>query len=167
MSDVPPPDDDDEAERERKAARRRAWNFGFSQNVPHNRALGMVIEDIGENWARISLPYDTRFVGNPETGVLHGGVITALLDACSGAAVFATLPRMQPIATLDLRIDYLRPAEAGRAVTARATCYHLSKNVGFTRAVAYHDDEAQPIATAAGTFMVATTTGREPKKLHP
>ena len=127
----------------------------------------MVIEDIGDNWARMSLPYDKRFVGNPETGVLHGGVITALLDACSGAAVFTSLPRMQPIATLDLRIDYLRPAEAGRTVTAKATCYHLSKNVGFARAVAYHDDEQQPIATAAGTFMVATATGREARKLHP
>lgn len=158
---------DDAEERERKAARRRAWNFGFAENVPHNRALGMVIEDIGDNWARIALPYDKRFVGNPETGVLHGGVITALLDACSGAAVFTSLPRMQPIATLDLRIDYLRPAEAGRTVIAKATCYHLSKNVGFTRAVAYHDDEQQPIATAAGTFMVATATGREAKKLHP
>jgi uncharacterized protein (TIGR00369 family) len=166
MSDVPPPEGDN-AERERKAAQRKAWNFGFASNVPHNRALGMVIDDIGENWAQISLPYDTRFVGNPETGVLHGGVITALLDATCGAAVFTSLPRMQPIATLDLRIDYLRPAEAGRTVVAKATCYHLSKNVGFARAVAYHDDESQPIATAAGTFMVATATGREAKKLHP
>ncbi|HUQ01159.1 MAG TPA: PaaI family thioesterase [Kofleriaceae bacterium] len=166
MSEAPPPEESDE-ERERKAARRKAWNFGFAANVPHNRALGMVIEDIGENWARMSVPYDARFIGNPETGVLHGGVITALLDATSGAAVFTSLEKMQPIATLDLRIDYLRPAEAGRAVVARATCYHMSKNVGFTRAIAYHDDENQPIATAAGTFMVATATGREPRKLHP
>jgi uncharacterized protein (TIGR00369 family) len=157
----------DAEEEAQKAARRKAWNFGFAANVPHNRALGMVIEDIGDNWARISLPYDARFVGNPETGVLHGGVITALLDATCGASVFTTLPRMQPIATLDLRIDYLRPAEPGRAVVAKATCYHLSKNVGFARAVAYHDDESQPIATAAGTFMVATATGRESRKLHP
>ncbi len=160
----PPPDDEDEAERERKRARRRAWNFGFSENVPHNRALGMVVEDIDDNWARLRLPYDVRLVGNPETGVLHGGAITALLDACSGAAVFASLDRMQPIATLDLRIDYLRPGEVGRDVVARATCYHLSRNVGFARAVAYHDSEDHPIATAAGTFMIATTpgTGRKP-----
>jgi uncharacterized protein (TIGR00369 family) len=163
MSESAPPPED-EAELERKQARRKAWNFGFSANVPHNRALGMVIDDIGENWARITLPYDARLVGNPETGVLHGGAITALLDATSGAAVFTTLVRMQPIATLDLRIDYLRPAEAGRDVVAKATCYHLSKNVGFTRAIAFHDDEAQPIATAAGTFMVATASGRPGQK---
>jgi uncharacterized protein (TIGR00369 family) len=155
-------DDAAAAELERKRARRRAWNFAFSDNVPHNRALGMVIEDLGDDWARFRLPYDARLVGNPETGVLHGGAITAMLDACSGAAVLCSLERMQPIATLDLRIDYLRPAEAGRDVKARATCYHQSKNVAFTRAVAYHDSEDEPIASASGTFMVATKTGRKP-----
>lgn len=152
-----------EAEAERKRARRRAWNFAFSDNVPHNRALGMVIEDIGDDWARFRLPYDERFVGNPETRVLHGGAITAMLDACCGAAVFASLERMQPIATLDLRIDYLRPAEAGRDVLARATCYHTSKNVAFTRAVAYHDREDTPIASASGTFMLSTKVGNTRK----
>ena len=60
------------------------------------------------------MPYDAKLVGNPETGVLHGGAITALLDGASGAAVFAALVDIVPIATLDLRIDYLRPAESGR-----------------------------------------------------
>jgi uncharacterized protein (TIGR00369 family) len=153
----------DDAEAERKRARRRAWNFAFSDNVPHNRALGLVIEDMGDVWARFRLPYDARLIGNPETGVLHGGAITAMLDACSGAAVLCSLERMQPIATLDLRIDYLRPAEAGRDVLARATCYHTSKNVAFTRAVAYHDSEDTPIASAAGTFMIATKVGNTRK----
>ena len=152
-------DADDEAERERKAAQRRAWNFAFFESVPHNRALGAVIDDLGPDWARFRMPYDPRFVGNPETGVLHGGVITALLDACSGAAVFSRLPRMQPIATLDLRIDYLRPAEPPREVLAYAHCYHMTHNVAFTRAVAYHDAPDDPIASAVGTFMLATKMG--------
>jgi uncharacterized protein (TIGR00369 family) len=158
-----PPDAAAAEEAERKRARRRALNFAFSESVPHNRALGMVIEDVGDNWARFRMPYDARFVGNPETGVLHGGVITAMLDACSGSAVLCSLARMSPIATLDLRIDYLRPAEAGRDVRARATCYHTSKNVAFTRAVAYHDDEDEPIASASGTFMLGTKIGN-PRK---
>ena len=149
-------DASEEEQRKIKAAKRAAWNRAFADNVPHNRALGIVIDEVGDRWARFHLPYDSRLVGDPVTGVLHGGVITALLDGCSGAAVFAALPRMQPIATLDLRIDYLGPAEVGRAVRAHATCYHLTRNVAFTRAVAYHDDEERPIATAAGTFMLAT-----------
>jgi uncharacterized protein (TIGR00369 family) len=132
---------------------------GFSANVPHNKALGMTIEDMQPSVALFKLPYDEKLVGNPDTGTLHGGAITALLDGCSGAAVFAALTEFVPIATLDLRIDYLRPAEPKRDVMAKATCYKMTRNVAFTRAVAYHDDEADPIAHSVGTFMVSTKAG--------
>jgi uncharacterized protein (TIGR00369 family) len=132
---------------------------GFTQNIPHNKALGMEALEISRANARFSLKYDPKLVGNPDTGVLHGGAITALLDACSGAAVFAALSEWVPIATLDLRIDYLRAAEPGRNVIAHATCYRTTRNVAFTRAVAYHDDEADPIASSAGTFMLSTKPG--------
>jgi uncharacterized protein (TIGR00369 family) len=128
----------------------------FTEGVPHNKALGMELLELAHAEAVFRLPYDTKLVGNPDTGVIHGGAITALLDGASGAAVFAALPEMVPIATLDLRIDYLRPADVGRPVLARATCYKVTRNVAFTRAVAYHDDPADPIAHSVGTFMVAT-----------
>ena len=60
------------------------------------------------------------------------------------------------IATLDLRIDYLKPATPGRDVVARAHCYKLTRDIAFVRGVAFHDDEADPIATSAGTFMLGT-----------
>jgi len=133
---------------------------GFSANVPHNKALGMRILEITQGEALFMLPYDEKLVGNPDTGVLHGGAITALLDGASGAAVFAALTDFVPIATLDLRIDYLRPAEPGQAVHARATCYKLARDVAFTRAVAYHEDPNDPIAHSVGTFMLSTPTVR-------
>ena len=119
----------------------------------------MKVTEITRNHARFSLAYDAKLVGNPDTGVLHGGAITALLDACSGAAVFAALVDWVPIATLDLRIDYLRAAEPGRDVQCHAHCYRLARNVAFTRAVAYHDNEDDPIASSAGTFMLGTKPG--------
>jgi uncharacterized protein (TIGR00369 family) len=132
---------------------------GFTAGIPHNHALGMEVLEMSRGQAVFKLPYAAKLIGNPDTGVLHGGAITALLDACSGAAVFAALVEWSPIATLDLRIDYLRAAEVGRDVTCRATCYKLAKNVAFTRALAYHDDEADPIASSAGTFMLGTKPG--------
>lgn len=132
---------------------------GFVDHIPHNRALGMKVLEFKRAEAIFQLPYDEKLVGNPDTGVLHGGAITALLDACSGAAVFAALTEWSPIATLDLRIDYLRGGDPGRDITCRATCYKLARNVAFTRAVAYHDDESDPIATSAGTFMLGTKPG--------
>lgn len=131
----------------------------FAANVPHNRALGLEIVEFTADAVLFRLPYDAKLVGNPDTGTLHGGAITALLDGASGAAVFASLVEMVPIATLDLRIDYLRPAEVGKPVLASASCYKMTKHVAFTRAVAYHDDPDNPIAHSVGTFMVSTRGG--------
>lgn len=131
----------------------------FIDHIPHNRALGMSVVAIERAQATFKLAYDAKLVGNPDTGVLHGGAITALIDACSGGAVFAALTEWVQIATLDLRIDYLSGGEPGRDVLCRAHCYKLTRNVAFTRAVAYHDSEDDPIATSMGTFMLGTKTG--------
>lgn len=141
-------------------ARLAALNEHFHRVVPHNRALGLEPVELTDGSARMRLPYSPALVGNPETGVLHGGAITSLMDACCGGAVFMKLETPVPIATLDLRIDYLRPAEAGRDVLAHATCYRLTRNVAFVRGVAYHDSEDDPVAAAAGAFMLATPAGR-------
>lgn len=141
------------ADNEEKLAR---LNQAFADFVPHNRALEMRFLRYGDGEAVMVVPYRPHLVGNPETGVLHGGVISSLLDATSGAAVYMKTRTPVPIATLDLRIDYLKPASPGRDVIARAHCYKLTRNVAFVRASAYHDDEADPIAASAGTFMIAT-----------
>ncbi|MEW5738673.1 MAG: PaaI family thioesterase [Myxococcota bacterium] len=133
-------------------------NAAFRDFVPHNRALGL--EVTGASFepatATLRLPYDARFAGNPDSGVLHGGVITTLLDACSGASVYFKLQAPTPIATLDLRIDYLKPATPGRDVFARAECFHVTRNVAFVRAVAYHDTPEAPIAVGNATFALST-----------
>jgi uncharacterized protein (TIGR00369 family) len=98
-------------------------NRDFESYIPHNKELALEAIELGDARARFRLPYDAKLVGNPETGVLHGGAITALLDACSGAAVFMALSMPTNIATLDLRIDYLRPATPHLPVHAEAHCY--------------------------------------------
>ena len=136
-------------------------NQMFTEAVPHNRALGLTLTDVGDGLVRMLLPFDPKLVGNPETGVLHGGAISAMLDAACGAAVLIKLGAPEPIATLDLRIDYLRPATPPRDVVCEAHCYKLTPNVAFTRALAFHDDPSDPIAAAAGSFMRTPTRGRK------
>ncbi|MCC7535397.1 MAG: PaaI family thioesterase [Deltaproteobacteria bacterium] len=138
-----------------KAAILERINRTFCSMVPHNESLGLTMTDYDEGAAVIRLPYSTRLVGNPDTGVLHGGAITALLDATCGAAVFMKLMSPIPIATLDLRIDYLKPATPSQDVFARAECFKLARNVAFARAIAYQT-AGDPIATAAATFMIST-----------
>lgn len=125
------------------------------EHVPHARAIGMSVEDVRKGQAWFMIPYDAKLVGNPDTGVIHGGVITTLLDNASGAAVQLALPERQSIATLDLRIDYMKPATPGEDLHCHAHCYKLTRNIAFVRGVAYHKDPADPIATSVGTFMLA------------
>ena len=123
-------------------------------HVPHARVLGLKVIDVKPSECWIELPYSGELVGNPETGVIHGGVITTLLDQCGGSAVIAALDDIVSIATLDLRIDYMKPATPGRAIIGYSHCYKVTRNVAFARAVAYHDRPEDPIATAVGTFML-------------
>lgn len=136
-------------------------NTAMVQAVPYNAALGLRVEDFEEGVSYLRLPYRAELVGNPATGVLHGGIVTSLIDAACGMAVFMKLQRVIRIATLDLRIDYLKPAEPPRDVRARAECYKVTRQIAFVRALAYHDDPADPIASSAGTFMLFDD-GRSP-----
>ena len=99
-------------------------------------------------------PFHEHLVGDPQTRVIHGGVITTLLDNLCGAACGATLKEFRFVATLDLRIDYMRPAESGRDILAEAECYHVTKSVAFCRAWAYHESREKVIATAQGAFAI-------------
>ncbi len=146
---------------EERRQRVEQLNLMFREAVPHNRALGLRLVDIGKDLVRMVLPFDPKLVGNPETNVLHGGAISALLDAACGAAVLIAIGAPEQVATLDLRIDYMQPATPPREVICEAHCYKVTKNVAFVRALAFHDDPADPIAAAAGSFM---RTERRPRK---
>jgi uncharacterized protein (TIGR00369 family) len=137
------------------------------QTIPHGRSLGLRFHAIGEDanqFIEILLPYDTKLVGDPDTGVIHGGAITALLDNASG---FVVRPpdfdrATTAIATLDLRIDYMGPATPGRDVIARATCFKRTRSIAFVRALAFHDSPDDPIATCTATFMIGTPNSGRP-----
>lgn len=126
----------------------------FIEAIPHSQALGMRLNAIGDGSAEIEMDYDPRFVGDPQTGVIHGGAVSALMDTCGGAAVMAHPRAPAGTATIDLRIDYMRPATPGQRIRAKATCYHVTRSVAFVRAVAVDDDPDRPVAAATGAFTV-------------
>jgi len=122
--------------------------------TPHAHALGLRFESARVGHATLALPYQAQFAGDSETGVLHGGVITALIDHTCGASVQLKKAMRQAIATLDLRIDYMKPAASGETVHCHAHCYKMTKNIAFVRAEAYQG-EGDLIANAVATFMLA------------
>ena len=121
---------------------------------PHNKFLGIEVVHLEHARAVLRVPYGARLAGSATTGVLHGGVITTVIDSACGVSVITALGKRMGIATLDLRIDYLKPARPGEAVTAAAHCYKVTRNICFVRALAYHVDRDDPIANCAASFMI-------------
>lgn len=139
----------------------------FMRSVPHNAALAIRITDVDAGRMVMELPWDEKLVGNPETEVLHGGVITTLIDGCCGGAVLTKLVEPRRVATLDLRIDYLRPAKPRKNVRAVADCYRVTHHIAFVRAEAFDEDgDGDPVATAAGTFALFEA-GQKPGEAAP
>ena len=126
----------------------------FIEAIPHAKALGMTLTEIGDGWAEISMPYADHLIGDPRTGVIAGGAVSALMDTCCGAAVMSHPENPGGTATIDLRIDYMRAATPGQTVTTRATCYHVTRSVAFVRATTCDADGDNPVATATGAFTI-------------
>jgi len=128
--------------------------FEIARNVGHGRALGLEYRDSGPDWAELALPWRKELVGVREGGILASGAIVSLIDTASGTAVWVKMGHFQPIVTLDLRLDYLRPATEGETVLARCECYKLTKSIGFVRGIAHGGNPERPIAHSAATFML-------------
>lgn len=132
----------------------------FIARLPHCAALNMTVQHLDAGQAELMMPYDTKLIGDPQSGVIHGGAVSALMDTSCGAAVMAHPSAPKSTATLDLRIDYMRPATPGQRLLARAQVFRVTRTVAFVRAVTYDENEASgPVAQATGAFTIERSTG--------
>ena len=125
----------------------------YASQVGHGGALGILYVGHGADWVELGLEYDEKLVGVPETGILASGPLISLMDMASRMAIWVKLGHFRHQATLDLRVDYLRPAVPGRKIIGRSECYRLTGSVGFVRGLAHDGDPTDPVAHVAGTFM--------------
>lgn len=124
----------------------------------HNRTIGSRYHahgkyPDGKGWCELALDYNTDLVSDPATGILASGPILTVMDMVTSISIWLTTGVFQPQATLDLRIDYLRPATPGNTVIGRGECYHITRSVAFVRGIAHDGDPAKPIAHVAGTYF--------------
>jgi len=126
----------------------------------HTHALGFAFDSLSGDRVRIRAPWREDLVGDPETGVLAGGLVTTLLDHAGGLAAWVALDRFEAIATLDLRVDYMRPARPRADLVAEARCFRLTRSIAFVRAWAFEDRPDDPVAAAQAAYMLDSSSGR-------
>ena len=126
------------------------------ESLPHNRKLGIRTVEVSRGRCITYIEYRPELVGDPTRNLMHGGVVTTLIDTTAGGAVYSCLPGETPIATLDMRIDYLKPAAPNRRLYACAEVGRLTRRVAFVRAFAYQDVASNQVATCNAAFMVGS-----------
>lgn len=139
---------------------RLQWVEAFIKGIPYAQASGMYVTEIGEGRAGLGLPARDTWTGDTERGLIHPGVLSVLADTACGVAVGTALAEIEPFATLDLRMDYLRPAVANEEIVCRAECHRLSRSVAFVRGELFQPGRAEPVAMVNATFMRATANKR-------
>ncbi|MEZ7860102.1 MAG: PaaI family thioesterase [Porticoccaceae bacterium] len=125
----------------------------------HGAALGFDLRVVERGEVSMTFPYNEAVIGNPVTGVVHGGVIVSLLDTCCGCAAITSMLRPTVTPTMDLRLDYMHPAEPGQPIYLSAKVYRNTSNVIFCRGSAWQDDKENPIAHCVATFMKIDSEG--------
>ncbi len=119
----------------------------------HSGWLGTEYLDHGPNWVELALPWQEKLVGQPETGIIASGPIIAMMDMATALSAWTKRGKFVGQATLDLRVDYTRPARPQHTVIGRGECYKLTKSAAFVRGIAHDGDPDDPVAHVAGVFM--------------
>lgn len=147
--------------KEPEKPRRAIWqvmaqNLHFlNEGTPQAKALGINISEITEARAKGELPWRQDITGDQTSGTIASGAVVTLIDQVCGASCMAALTKPAGMATLDLRIDYMRPARKGNTIRAEGHCYRVTHQIAFVRANAYDgDDEGDIVAAVQGTFMI-------------
>ena len=136
----------------------------FTKQIPFNQVIGMELEYLAGDEARVRIDMREELIGNFMQATLHGGVISTVLDACGGLIAFANellkleqisdeekISRLANFGTIDLRVDYLRPGR-GTFFIATAKVLRAGNKVIVTR-MELHNDRNILIAVGTGTYV--------------
>lgn len=125
----------------------------FMDVIPHMKEVGMQLTSLQAEQVHLTLPYREDWIGDSVHGLIHPGIVTTLVDSASGLAVMAKVGQLIPIATLDLRMDYLWPALKDLPLNCYASCYRLTTHIAFVRANVWQDNPEKILATSQSVFM--------------
>ena len=118
------------------------------------KTLGLKPLLIGRGQATFSVFLPEEFADN--TGRIHGGLLTIIMDSIFGLCVFTMLDEVKPIATINLRTDYMAHVAPGGRVVCACECRTLRGDVAYVAGDLKEEDSGALIAAASGAFMIGT-----------
>jgi uncharacterized protein (TIGR00369 family) len=128
--------------------------------IPFNALLGLRLDDLSSGFCRMSVPFRPELIGDPLRRALHGGVLSAVIDTCGGAAIWTQIEKGDALSTVDLRVDYLRPGQPQDFIVD-GRVLRLGNRVGVAEMIAYHPGlEQEPIASGKGVYNVRRLSDR-------
>jgi uncharacterized protein (TIGR00369 family) len=120
--------------------------------------MALKIEEVSKEGVLVRMPFNPDFCVDRNQTLLHGSILTALLDSVFGLANLIAIEGISAMATLDLRVDYLRAAQSRADVIVRAHCFRATRHICFNSGSIWfdqHEDEE----IARGTASFALTRG--------
>lgn len=121
-------------------------------DIGHHRLLAPRYRAHGDDWIELAFDWREGLVGDHATGVIASGPIITVMDIATSIAVWLRTGTIRPQATLDLRVDYLRPPKPGRTMIGRGECYRLTNSIAFVRGEAHDGDATRPVAHVTGSY---------------
>lgn len=131
------------------------------ENGAFDGLLGVRVRAIEAGRITLELPFREDLLGSRERRALHGGALATLINTAGSMAVWSTLDiRTQHVATIDLRLDFLRPGRA-EAVIAEASVVRVGRHVGVADVRLHHPcDPTTPVALGRGSFAIRSSGDR-------
>jgi uncharacterized protein (TIGR00369 family) len=130
--------------------------LAFAEQFPFFRLIGLEVVDVGPGWSKTRLTHRADLT--QPAGIMHGGVITSLLDTGIAHALmltdrFAELRREGgALVSVDVRVKFLRPVSRG-AIHCEAKVVRLGRQIVHAEAVVV-DDDAREVARGDAIYMV-------------
>ncbi|MGE0712662.1 MAG: PaaI family thioesterase [Planctomycetota bacterium] len=125
----------------------------FQGGIPFNQLVGLELVELDRGRARARVPFRPELIGDPSRPAIHGGVISMLADTVGGAAVFSLTYPGDKVATIDLRVDYLRPGQP-EDIVAEAKVIRVGNRVGVSSIDVWQQEPEAPIAVAKAVFTI-------------
>ena len=127
----------------------------LENHIPMIKFIGVKVLELDAGYVKLLFPYREEFIGDPRSKRLHGGYLATALDSAGGAAAMTYMTSQEDdVATIDMRIDYLRPGKAKEIIAIGEVISRRRRTIVTEMKIFHPHDEKKIIAIGRGVFSI-------------